>query len=311
MKKVYYPIYLIILFIVALWIILFSGWEQPLVNLLFVNIIVYIVRSPLINLVRYIVKKKIIQVFISAIINVIWGFFLFWLILILSTDLFIAVISYILVAISFTLKDVINNMTAGAIMLTSEQFGLGDLIETNNIQGTVKQIRLNHTRLREFDGVSIILPNSIVYNSPLVRFTHRSYGMLDKEQESEDIKDDKAYKKYMKKLEKAISKTGKVTRYVKVVEFLSGITPEQLDASLDKVFDKYEARLKYRPDYGVDTTTYGRIRVFLYLIADSAEQVLHNIDCFLRDIAYEVYNNMIYEEWESYKKEHLKSEVSG
>lgn len=311
MKKFTYPIYLIILFIVTLWIYFFSGWEQPLVNILIVNIIVYIIRVPLINLVRIIVKKKNIQVFISAIINVIWGVFIFLLIFILSTDLFIAVISYILVAISFTLKDIINNMTAGGILLTSKQIELGDLIETNNIQGTVKQIRLNHTKLREFDGVSIILPNNIVYSSSLVKFTHRSYGMLVKKQEAEDIKDDKAYIKYMKRFEKAISQMGKVTRYVKVVEILSGITPEQLYASLNKVFDKYEALLKYRPDYGVDTTTYGRIRVFLYLMADSAEQILHNIDCFLRDIAYEVYNDMIYEGWESYKKKHVKSEVSG
>ena len=308
-------IYIIILFVVALWIFLFSGWDQLIVYLLLINIIIYAVRRPLINLVRLLVKKKIVQVFVSSIISVIWGFFIFWLIFLISTDLFVAMVSYILVAVAFTLKDIINNMTAGAIMLTSEQFELGDLIETNNIQGTVKQISLNHTKLREFDGVSIILPNSIVYSSPLVKFSHKRYGILNKEQNAEDIEDDKSYKKYMKKLEKTISKKKKVTRYVKTVEFLGQISPEQLDISLNKVFDKYETLLKYRPDYSVGTTTFGRIRVFLYLISESADQILQKLDCFLRDIAYEVYNELIFDGWETYKKQQLEStpteEVTG
>ncbi len=311
MKKIYYPIYLLILFGIALWIYLFSGWEQQLVNLIIINIIVYVIRVPLINLIGYIVKKKTIRVFISAVINIIWGFFIFLLIFILSTDLFIAVVSYILVAISFTLKDIINNMAAGAIMLTSEQFEIGDLIETNNIQGIVKLISLNHTKLREFDGVSIILPNNIVFRSSLKKFTDRRYGMLDKEQKAEDIKSKRAYKKYMRELEKAISKRGKVTRYVKVVEFKGVISPEQLYTSLNKVFDKYETVLNHRPEYGISTTTWGRIRVFLYLISNKAEKIFHNVDGFLRDIAYEVYNEMIYDGWESYKKERLKSTSTG
>jgi len=229
----------------------------------------------------------------------------------LSTDLFIAVVSYILVAISFTLKDIINNMTAGAIMLTSEQFEVGDLIETNNIQGIVKLISLNHTKLREFDGVSIILPNNIVFRSSLIKFTDRRYGMRDKEKKAEDIKSKRAYRKYMRELEKAISKRGKVTRYVKVVEILGVISPEQLDTSLNKVFDKYETVLNHRPEYGTGTITYGRIRVFIYLISNNAEQILHNIDGFLRDVAYDVYKDKIYDGWESYKKEQLKSTSTG
>ena len=120
MKKIYYPIYLIILFGIALWIYLFSGWDQLIVYLLLINILIYVVRRPLVNLVRILVKKKIIHILVSSIINIIWGVFIFWLIFLLSTDLFIAVVSYILVAVAFTLKDIINNMTAGAIMLTSE-----------------------------------------------------------------------------------------------------------------------------------------------------------------------------------------------
>ena len=311
MKKIYYPIYIVILVVVALWIYLFSGFDPLLVDLLLITIIIYIIRRPFINLVRFSIKKKIVQIVISSVINIIWGFFIFWLILILSIDLFIAVVSYILVAVAFTLKDIINNMTAGAIMLTSEQFELGDLIETNNIQGIVKQISLNHTKLRELDGVTIILPNNVVYGSSLVKFSHKTYGVLDKEQKAENIEDDKAYKKYMKKLEKAIAKRDKVTRYIKAVEFLGEISPEQLDISLNKIFDKYEALLKYCPEYSIDTTTFGRIRVFLYLIADSAQQILHNIDSFLRDIAYEVYNEMVYDGWETYKKQQLKSTSTG
>ena len=71
MKKIYYPIYLIILFGIALWIYLFSGWEQLIVYLLLINILIYVVRRPLVNLVRILVKKKIIHILVSSIINII------------------------------------------------------------------------------------------------------------------------------------------------------------------------------------------------------------------------------------------------
>ncbi len=311
MKKVYYLIYMIILLTISLWIYLFSSWEQLIVNLILINIIIYVVQKPIIGLLRFLIKKKIIQIFISSIINIVWCFFIFWLVLVMSVDFFIAVVSYVLISISFTFKDIISNITAGAMMLTSEQFELGDLIETNNIQGIVYQINLNHTKIREFDGVSIILPNDIVYGSSLLKFSHRRYSMLDQEKKAEDIKNKKQYRKYIKKLEKVIAKKQKITKYVKSLEFLGEIPPKQLDASLNIVFNKYEALLGYRPNYRVDTTTYGRIKVFIYLISNTTEEILNNIDSFLRDITYKIYNKMIYDGWDTYKKGQLRSNSKG
>ncbi|MBD3256704.1 MAG: mechanosensitive ion channel [Candidatus Lokiarchaeota archaeon] len=310
MKKYFYPIYLLILIVIGTWVYLYSGLEPILINLIVINIVIYLIRVPLINLVGYIVRKRVIQVFLSAVINIIWGFFIFMLIFVISTALFIAIISYILVAISFTLKDIINNITAGAIMLTSEQFELGDLIETNDIQGIVKNVDLSHTRLREFDGVSVILPNNIVYGSKLVKFSHERYGMIKEEADAHKIENEKAYMKYMKKLEKLISEKEKVTRYVKTIEILDNIPPTQLYSSLNAVFDVYEAKFDYRPEFAIDITNYGRIRIFLYLISDNATDILTNFDAFLRDISYEIYSDRIFEGWEAYKDQKINLKVN-
>ena len=300
MKKIYYPIVLVLLLIVSIWIYFYSGWEPILIDLIIVTLIIYLLRKPIQSLIVYLFKKRIIRAVFSAGINILIGILVFWIVLLISFDFFIAIISFLVVTIAFTFESLIKNATAGAIMLTSEQFEIGDLIETNSIQGIVKEINLNYTQMREFDGVNVILPNSIVYAASMTKFSHHQYRFTEIEKEVELMKCRRAYEKYLRKMEKILSSKKKLTRYVKAVEFLGEITPQKLDESLNKLFDKYESIFGLRPDYGIDTTTYGRIRVYLYVLAKKPELVLNYIDAYLRDIAYEVYHEKIYDGWEQY-----------
>jgi hypothetical protein len=224
----------------------------------------------------------------------------------ISFELFIAIIAFVIVSVSFTFKNIINNMTAGAIMLASEQFEIGDLIQTNNIQGVVTAINLSYTELKEFDGVRNVIPNSNVYGSSISKFTHTEYRIEHFRKDAKSIRTGKEYRNYIQKVRRLISSGLKVTRYVKLVEFLGTIKPEHLENSLNNVFTKYEQIFGLRPGYGIEMTDFGRIKVYLYVVSDKSEKVLNNIDAFLRDIVYEVYNTAIFDGWKEYKEKNLE-----
>ena len=312
MKKRYYVLIYTILLLMALWVLYFSGWEQMVIILITINIIVYALRKPLNSLAAFIFKRRrSYRVVISIAINLTWCIFIFWLLITISAELFIAVISFLIVAISLNFRNVINNIVSGILLLTTEQFEVGDLIETNRIQGIVKEINLNHVKIREFDGINVILPNSNAYGATIIKFTHSRIKIFEPKNRDEFEKK-KYYRRYLKAINKIISAKIKTTKYVKQVEILGSINPEKLDTEFSKIFDRYEPIFGLRPDYSIDKTRSGRVRLNLYIMSGKPIILINYIDAFLRDIVYELYSDEIYQDWKKNKPTlELKSKKEG
>ncbi len=302
MKKIYYFIILGLLIVAGILVFLFSGWNQVVTDLILIIIIILIVRFPIIRLLPFFIKKRFIRGIISSIINIIIIVFSFMLLFVLSPDTFIFVFSFVIISISLNFKKFITNIVSGAILLTSEQFEIGDLIEINDVQGIVTEIDLNYTRIQEFDGITVIIPNSNVYGSNLTKFTHKKYMHLEPPKPGASEKKVLKYKKYLTYLNKLLSTQPKITKYVKSMDILEIIEPEKLDTYLKPIFDKYQEIFTIRPDYIVDMTRYGRVKLNFYISAKNAELIVNNIDAFLRDLIFQLYNKDIYKGWEIYQE---------
>ena len=302
MKKKYLTFIYIGLIIIAFLIFFYTALSPIRRMLIFIIIIIYVVKTPLARLTSFFTSKKIFRIAISSILNIIWIFFLFWFLFEINVDFFIALLSFFIVAISFTMREVMNNMASGMLMLTQEPFEIGDLIETNNIQGRVVEINLNYTKIKEFDGVSVVIPNSNVYGSLITKFSHTIEQALEFSDERES--EDKSYRRYLTYFGNLISKNKKITRYAKSVQIISELDPKDLKPRLNEIFEKYEDTFGIRPDYVVDTTTHNRLQLDLLITATQPELLLNYIDPFLRDLVFNLFPDLIYEGWEDYKKEH-------
>lgn len=303
MKKFYYYLILYIsLVIIALIIFAVSGWNPIIINLIILNIILFILHRPLKNLSKLVFKKKIYRAIISVSINIIWGVFFFWLILMLSIDYFIAILSFLVVTISFTFRTLINNMASGVLMLTMERLEIGDLIETNGIQGIVKTINLNYTIIRGLDGANMTIPNNIILDSTLVKFTHVEFKTLDPLILKNLKKNGKEYRDYLKSLKELMRIKKRITKYIKPVYISGSIEPENLDKMLSPVFEKYQRIFGIRPYYSIDEISYRDLKIKLHVISELPQILVNNIDAFLRDLVFQLYSEEIYEGWENYKK---------
>lgn len=307
MKKRYLLIIYVILIVVTVLIYLFEFYEPVVRLLILTNVVIYLIRIPIQRIIRSIFKKNvIIRIILSFGINIIWGIFLMFLLFAFSPESFIALLSFLIVAVSLTFRETIKNITSGFFILATEQFEVGDFIETNNVQGIVQKIDLNSTKIKEIDGVKVFLPNKKIFDSTLVKYTHKLRTLLDfsalrDDSEGEELERD-YYKDILKISDGLFSEDKEITRYDKSVEITSSVDPKELDEYLEEVFDKYEPLFKYRPDYVVDTVNVSRCRIDLLITAKSPELLLKHLDAFLKDLVFKLHSPEIYDGWTEYRK---------
>ena len=76
-------------------------------------------------------------------------------------------------AVAFAVQAILENFIAGIILLVRRPFRSGDQIRTGDYEGTVQDIDLRVTRLVDYDGVVVQIPNVDVYTNPVVNLTRR------------------------------------------------------------------------------------------------------------------------------------------
>ena len=307
MKKIYYGLIYLILIAIGILIFYFSGLDPLKIDLIIFIIIIYIIRKPLKSIGAFLFKKRIYRAILSMVINIIWFYFIFWLILLESPPFFLSMISFLIVAISLNFNKIFNNIASGAILLATEQIVTGDLIETQGVQGRVREITLNYVKIREFDGVEVVIPNSNVFGSSIVKFTHNKFKIIKKLQKAEFEKK-RDYRRYINQLNKMINARIKTTIYPKSVELLGKIDPNKIDDILNPIFEKYTPIFEIKPDYVVDTTLFSRVRLTIYFKSNNPRLILNFIDSFLRDLLYQLYPDEIFENWNENDKKSFEEE---
>ena len=76
------------------------------------------------------------------------------------------------VAIGFGAQNLVKDIITGFFILLEDQFSVGDLITVNGMSGTVEEMGLRVTKLRDYDGALYIIPNSAIGT-----VTNRSKGI--------------------------------------------------------------------------------------------------------------------------------------
>lgn len=107
-----------------------------------------------------------------------WSFNLLGLIIALSlvgltqvATSFLAAGGVMAIVLGFAFKEIGENLLAGLFLSFSRSFNVGDLIESNGIRGTVKQIEIRDVHIRTADGCDIFIPSATIYKNPLHNYT--------------------------------------------------------------------------------------------------------------------------------------------
>jgi potassium-dependent mechanosensitive channel len=78
------------------------------------------------------------------------------------------------IGLGFGMQSLVKNLVSGVLVLIERPFRLGDVIEVGTLRGTVVDIDLRASVLRESDGAETLIPNSLLVEQNVRNVTFRS-----------------------------------------------------------------------------------------------------------------------------------------
>ena len=91
----------------------------------------------------------------------------------------IALLGLSSVAVGFAFQDIFKNFLAGILLLLDQPFKVNDQIIVADYEGTVESIDIRSTKIRNYQGEAVIIPNSIVFTNPLEVLTEKAHRRTD------------------------------------------------------------------------------------------------------------------------------------
>ena len=76
------------------------------------------------------------------------------------------------IGVGFGTQTIIKNFISGMLVLMERQVEVGDIVEVDNVTGTVTEVNLRSSTVRGFDGVETIIPNSVLIEQKVTNWTH-------------------------------------------------------------------------------------------------------------------------------------------
>ena len=152
--------------------------------------LVFIIGKLLINLVnklvtRILLKRDIdpsVKTFVGSLVNVILMVLLIVSVvgaLGVQTTSFAALLASAGVAIGMALSGNLSNFAGGLIILLFRPYKVGDYIEAQGVQGTVRAIQIFHTVLITTDNKVIYIPNGSLSGGVVINYSNQEYRRVD------------------------------------------------------------------------------------------------------------------------------------
>ncbi|MEO1093821.1 MAG: mechanosensitive ion channel family protein [Cyanobacteria bacterium J06638_28] len=172
---------------------LVGGTVEVLPALIMAVVVLFVTRysvTPARRLTRIIVERltsnfslQLLAVKIASV--AVWVFGILFACILIFPDLglgdIIALLGLSSVAIGFAFQDIFKNFLAGILLLLNQPFRVNDQIIVSDYEGTVETIDIRSTKIRNYQGEIVVIPNSVVFTNPIEVLTENSRRRTDLE----------------------------------------------------------------------------------------------------------------------------------
>ncbi|MER3329885.1 MAG: mechanosensitive ion channel family protein [Candidatus Kapaibacterium sp.] len=84
-------------------------------------------------------------------------------------------------ALGFAFQEIAANFISGVILSLNKPFTIGDIIQVNDMVGTVEFLSIRTTDIRTFQGQKVMIPNKIIFQNSITNFTENGKRRVDLE----------------------------------------------------------------------------------------------------------------------------------
>ena len=96
-----------------------------------------------------------------------------------QTTSIITVLGAAALAIGLALQGMLANVASGVMLLFLRPFNVGESVEAGGIAGTVVEIGLFNSEIKTSAGLCLIVPNKIIWGSPITNFSRNPTRRFD------------------------------------------------------------------------------------------------------------------------------------
>ena len=96
-----------------------------------------------------------------------------------QTTSILAALGGMALAVGLALQGTLSNVASGVMILVQKPFKVGEAINAGSVTGTVQQIGLFTTELKQFDGLFVMVPNSELWNQAIVNYNRHPARRLE------------------------------------------------------------------------------------------------------------------------------------
>jgi small-conductance mechanosensitive channel len=164
------------------WLISFIEFFPKIIAAIIVFILTIVSSGFIAKWVKKIAKNKISNVEMLQLVFVVtrWTILILGVIYALSIvnfDItgFVAGLGIVGFTIGFALQDIARNFISGLLLLYRQPFHIGERVIVSDFTGEVMEINIRDTVIKTFDGELVIIPNTQVYENPIINLNHTRY----------------------------------------------------------------------------------------------------------------------------------------
>ncbi|UCE11697.1 MAG: mechanosensitive ion channel [Candidatus Thorarchaeota archaeon] len=190
-------------------------------------------------------------------------------------------------AIGLAFSQSVGNIVSGLYVLAARPFRVGDYVNIGGLEGIVREITLNYTRILQPDMTRQIVPNSRVVTSAV---TNYRVDLKDFVKEEESEKDNKEDRTRWGVVFNAFTRLKDAAGYSVAYRYTFDLTFHQsLDLSrtrvlLNRACDKWTSVFLQRPDYSVVAApTAAVVFKFSFIVLNPMDIIRHS-SAFMDDL---------------------------
>ncbi|MFX0079095.1 MAG: mechanosensitive ion channel domain-containing protein [Candidatus Hermodarchaeota archaeon] len=184
-------------------------------------------------------------------------------------------------AIGLAIGQAVRNFVSGLYVIFSRPFHVEDYVQIGEVEGIVKEISMNYTKLLQPDGSDILVPNVKVLESEVKNFMFEKQKLAGLLEIVEKV--DRKQRTVLQKVSKVIE-VEKIVRYVFTMAFHTSQDLQKLRAAFDKVCKKWGTTFGFRPLYEITEVEQFSFTYNFILFSDKARKILEFKPKFMDEI---------------------------
>ncbi|MFX1606134.1 MAG: mechanosensitive ion channel family protein [Promethearchaeota archaeon] len=194
-------------------------------------------------------------------------------------------------ALGLAFSQALGNIVSGLYVLAARPFRVGDYVRIGAVEGIVREVTLNYTRVLMSDETVRFVPNSKVVSSEVTNFRVNVEALIESREEEVQISIDEGKEQsYIGRIDNALDKLKDMATGIDAYRYTFDLTIHMsrdhhaIRKHFDKVCEEYENIFLTRPTYIVWEKPSAAITYRFAFITQDPMVIVHKSNEFMDDL---------------------------